>query len=274
MTEDWPQLRSWTPTRDTLHAYSRVLGAVRGRLSPAHPRWWHLSLQVVPRGLTTGPIRPSAEEPDLQITLDLSQSQAIVECPGEPTAELDLERAPTTKDLHDWISSHIESSTTETESGSQPFGDVEPRTYEPVAARAYLGAALQTQEIFEQVRSSITGELGPVQLWPHHFDLAFEWFGTRQVSYEADGEPREAQAQIGFGFSTGDESHPEAYFYANPWPFDESLTGHPLPSPASWHTEGWQGTLLPYSAVISAPGGLLRELCLAVHRAAAPLLSS
>ncbi len=130
------------------------------------------------------------------------------------------------------------------------------------------------QNTFEQARGDFAGETGPIQLWPHHFDLSFEWFGTRMEHYEEEGERVEAPAQIGFGFSTGDDSHSGAYFYANPWPFEEALLRSPLPGAASWHTEGWQGGLLPYSAVRRRGERELMAFLRAVYGAASPLLSA
>jgi hypothetical protein len=104
-------------------------------------------------------------------------------------------------------------------------------------------------------------------VWPYGFDLAFEWFGARSETY--DGEELPAQLNLGF-YPAGDP-----YFYSNPWPFDESLPGIPLPHGAAWHTEGFQGTMLPYHAVQSKADAAdrLAEYARAVFDAAAPTLS-
>ena len=61
MTLPFPDLGDWFQTRDTLHAYARVLGAVRRQLTPPHPRWWHASLRVNTEGLTTGQVAAPSE---------------------------------------------------------------------------------------------------------------------------------------------------------------------------------------------------------------------
>ena len=67
----------------------------------------------------------------------------------------------------------------------------------------------------------------------------------------------------------------QSYFYSNPWPFDgDILLGRALPEGASWHTEGWQGAMLPYATLRDDPRGEERVLAFAaaVYDMAAPLL--
>ncbi len=53
---------------------------------------------------------------------------------------------------------------------------------------------------------------------------------------------------------------------SNPWPFEtEFLLDKPLPAQAHWHTEGWQGTMLPYAALVDEPNA--EEHLLAYARA-------
>ncbi len=81
----------------------------------------------------------------------------------------------------------------------------------------------------------------------------------------------EMPAQLNFGFYPAGR----AYFYSNPWPFDaEALTAAPLPGPAAWHTEGWEGSILYYDELLEmddTPQKLL-EYARAVHDVAAPTL--
>ena len=54
----WPALplREWQDTYRTLHMWAQIVGKIR--LNLAHPlnHWWHVTLYVNARGLTTGPI--------------------------------------------------------------------------------------------------------------------------------------------------------------------------------------------------------------------------
>ena len=57
-TYGWPSLRvdDWTPTRDTLHMWTQIVGKVRLTHMPLINHWWQVTLYVSPRGLTTGAI--------------------------------------------------------------------------------------------------------------------------------------------------------------------------------------------------------------------------
>jgi hypothetical protein len=153
----------------------------------------------------------------------------------------------------------------------EKFENDAPRSYDPEAAGKYLQAVSLANEVFMQHRGTLEGEKGPVQLWPHGFDLAFEWFGTRRV--ESNG--KEYPAQLNLGFSPGESSHKQPYFYSNPWPFEEDkLVGRPLPDGARWFTKSWKGTLLPYEELAGDPLGEARllEYARRVYELASPTL--
>ena len=82
-----------------------------------------------------------------------------------------------------------------------------------------------------------------------------------------DGQSFPTQLNLGFDPADG------AYFYSNPWPLDPALIGAPLPHGAVWHTEGWQGTMLPYEAVRKGnPRVMITDFARAVFDLAEPTL--
>ncbi len=56
--ESWPALpfEAWKDTYETLHMWTQIVGKVRMELSPFVNHWWHVTLYVTPRGLTTSSI--------------------------------------------------------------------------------------------------------------------------------------------------------------------------------------------------------------------------
>ncbi len=92
---------------------------------------------------------------------------------------------------------------------------------------------------FYALAASVLGELraeapdgadaSPVRLWPEHFDVAFE-----------QGEEAEGR-RAGYGFSPGDEHHPEPYAYVGPW-------AEPPRGPG-WTATGFRGAELGYAAL-------------------------
>src|SRR5215471_19431127 len=54
----WPSLplAAWQDTYATLHMWLQIVGKIRLALSPPVNHWWHVTLYVTSRGLTTSPI--------------------------------------------------------------------------------------------------------------------------------------------------------------------------------------------------------------------------
>jgi hypothetical protein len=94
-------------------------------------------------------------------------------------------------------------------------------------------------------------ETSPVQLWPHHFDIALLVLPGRKIPGE---DPRDAELsdeQMNFGFVPGDEGIREPYFYATAYP-NPKRPRPTLPRGARWQKRGWDGAVLPYAALIAA----------------------
>ena len=85
-----------------------------------------------------------------------------------------------------------------------------------------------------------------VRCWPHHFDVA------SLITLDAHADPEQARS-IGVGFSPGDASYDQPYFYVTPWPYPPKEALPPLAAGASWHTEGWTGAVLTAEQLISKP---------------------
>jgi len=246
----FPDLTGFEPTRDALHAYSRVVGAVPRALAPFHSRWWHISLKVQPAGLVTDRM-PAPSGGEFWLSMDRRDHKVKIETGNGIVASFDMTRGEPASVFGERVLSSLEQMGIFGEYARQKFSSDEPRKYEPHTAEKYFSVLLEIDRIFKIHRSILEGETGPVQLWPHGFDLAFEWFGSRQVEFEENGEVRRYPAQLSLGFSPGEPYHPEPYFYSNPWPFEAAaLMDKPLPAGARWFTEGWQGSLLPYAALV------------------------
>lgn len=265
-----PLPTDWEPTRATLHRHARAVAAVPRAFAPPHPRWWHVSLDVRPEGLVAAAV-PLPDGHAASARLDLRTHEAVLETSrGErrafPLGEL------TAAQLGDALVVAAGELGLEGEVDRERFADDTPPEYDPEAAAAFHHVLQAVRSVFTRIRNGLSGEVGPIQLWPHGFDLAFEWFGTRTEAYEEDGETVEYPSQINVGFYPAGE----AYFYSNPWPFEaERLLSSALPRPARWHIEGWEGSILPYDEIRAAPDATDRVVAYAraVHDLAAPTLT-
>ena len=268
--ELFPALTDWEPTRQTLHLYSRAVGAVPLAHAEFHPKWWHVSLNVKPDGLETNHM----DLPDggqFWLEINLRQHKTILYTDQGPFREFDLAGGLTATEFGDQILSAVAKLGLSGEYARDKFEDDEPRQYDPAAAEQFLTALVNADRIFKEHRATLQGEVSPLNFWTHGFDLSFEWFGTRVETYEHDGEIEEYPAQINLGYYPGGDP----YFYSNPWPFEAGqLLDKPLPDGATWHTEGWQGAMLLYDQLVGEKNAeaRLREFAQAVFDFGSPTL--
>ncbi len=85
----------------------------------------------------------------------------------------------------------------------------------------------------------------PIRTWPHHFDMATILPGSAEGS------------TIGVGFSPGDTTFEEPYWYITPSPLKKAGPKSPLPDRWTWNTDGWTGMLLTASRMWERP--MMRE---------------
>ena len=261
-------LEDWRGTRGAVHAYSRVLGKIRQALAPPRKHWFHITLHVGVTGLRTLPMVKDGVA--YELCLDLVNHRLTAASSAGPGAERALEGQSVAQFRAAALAMLAELGC-EAELDPTLFTDDEPLAYEAADARRFWQALTRINGVFSRFRGSLREETGPVQLWPHHFDLAMLWFSGRLVPGVDPGDEESADEQMNFGFSTGDEGVPEPYFYITAYPTPDGFTGTPLPRGATWHSEGFVGAVLPYAALAESQDGdaLLLEYLTTVQAAGA-----
>lgn len=270
----FPSLKGWQPTRDTLQLYAKAVGVVPRAHAEFDPKWWHISLKVIPDGLVTDDMALS-DGGAFNIKMDLTRHMVILSTSQGLVREFDMTAGLSATEFGNEILSAVADLGLKGEYDRTRFENEEPRVYKPEDAKKYFTALKNADRIFKEHRASLSGEVSPVQLWPHHFDLAFEWFGTLMVVTGEGGEATQNPAQLNLGFSPGDDSYTEPYFYSNPWPFEsDRLADKPLPQGARWFTVSWQGTMLPYAELVgdSQAEERLKGYAKAVYALSSPTL--
>lgn len=259
------------PTRDTLHLYSQAVDVFPRAHAGPHPRWWHIGLRWQPDGFASAEM-PLPGGGAWRLFMNFRTHRIELYARGAVVASWDMTSGQTSTALGGALMAAVAARGLEGEYDRARFESIAPRVYDKARVAAWFAAVSLAHEVFEARRAAVGGETSPVHLWPHHFDLSTEFFGTRMVETEEHGQVQTFPAQLNLGFSTGDASHPEPYFYSNPFPFDEEVTRKPLPEGARWHTASWQGSLLPYGEVAGRPDGVQRltKYAEAVYRAAKP----
>ena len=252
MLKQLPTLRltDWNATRDTLHQYTRIIGKIRSHYMPKSKHWWHITLNVTARGLTTTPIPVAGQ--NLELTLDLAAHRLVIDSSDGWSTALPL-AGRSAAGLCRQIVATLAAAGIELELGLLAAGDGdEILPYDIQAIDNFHRVINWVNTVFRTFKGGLREETGPVQIFPHHMDLSMNWFSGRRVPGVDPADEENADEQLNFGFVTGDGSIRDAYFYATAYPVPDYWTDLVLPEGAYWHTEGWTGAILPYAAVVAS----------------------
>ena len=264
-------LAEWQPTLQTLQVYAKLVGKIRRALTPPHKHWFHVSLRLAANGLTTTPV--PAGDKTFDLTLDLTAHRLIITTSRGEQWLKPLTGQSASQFMEETLTA-LGAMGIHPEIDRSPFSDAAPGTYDRAAVERYWQALSQIDALFKQFRGELRQETGPVQLWPHHLDLAMLWFSGRLVPGQDPGNAEYADEQMNFGFSPGDSGIPNPYFYITAYPLPKGLTGAPLPGDAVWHTEGFTGAILMYESLVNSdsPAATLLTFLRRVQQAGAELM--
>jgi hypothetical protein len=263
-------LSQWRSTRDALHSYCRVFGRIKRSLVPWQKHWWHISLRVLPYGLSTSPVTfPGGENETFEMWMNLVGHRLAIRTSGGGERSMEMAGLPTSHFLEASLSMLAEYGI-HPEIDRTLFQDSNPKDYDRPAVANFWNVLTRIDEILKIFKSELPGETSPVQFWPHNFDHALMWLPGRKIPGLDPGNEELSDVQMAFGFSTGDEGTPDAYLYVTAYPWPENLDQEPLPDGAVWHTEKWKGALLPYEVLAQSgnPEARLLDFFRSVYRTA------
>ena len=253
-------LSDWRATRDRLHRWARLAGAVRRQCSPQRKHWWHIGLVPSARGFTTTPFATPHGCAELELDLHRGQLRLVADDAREQRVALAKDPAGDGRDELIAALGSFDAAVELPRFDGPTAGD-----YDDAAAHRYLRVLHAVASALRQLQGECHEETSPLQLWPHHFDLALSWFSGRAVPGKEHCEPDERNESVTVGFSTGDDGDPEPYLYALAYPWPAGVDAAPLPA-GRWHGPGWNGGYLPWAEAVS--GGDPQATVLAFTRAA------
>lgn len=282
----WPALRveDWTPTRDTLHMWTQIVGKVRLAHAPLVNHWWQTTLHVSPRGLTTSAIPYGDGVFDLE--LDLVEHQLVVRSSSGRAQTVALGARPVAHFYAEamealgrlGIDAAIRAVPNEVEPAIPFAEDHEHASYDPAAAHAFWRQLLQANRVMGAFRSRFVGKVSPVHFFWGAMDLACTRFSGRGAPRHPGGAPNCGDWVMVEGYSHELSScgfwpggGEEGAFYAYAYPEPDGFAAHPVsPEGASYSAENGQ-FLLPYEVVRRAddPDRALMEFLQSTYVAAA-----
>jgi hypothetical protein len=242
----------FSTTRDALHAYAGVLGVWASTCRGRRKHWWHASLRPSLNGVTTGVI--DANNLHFEIELNFRESKLLartasgevlcVELHGQPAHELAgqiqefLQTAGISDDLLNAVATKLTALETEFVGYSAEQANKLARVLGDVSAALV------------SFRAGLSEETSPIQLWPHHFDLAMLWLPGDKIPDQDPNDEEYADKQMNFGFTFGDAGIPEPYFYVTAYPSPDEFSALELPQGTQWQSEGFTGAVLTYRRLL------------------------
>ena len=176
----WPPLpfEEWRPTKDTLHRWCQIVGKVRMTLTPPLNHWWHVTLRVSARGVTTGPM-PCA--PGLvEIELDLVAHRAVVRTSEGATRDFALHDGLSVAAFHERLFAALAAVGVHCVIQPTPFDlpdatpfpdDEEHRSYDADAVGRWWAVLRSAADALGEFSGRFVGKTSPVQLFWHSLDL-------------------------------------------------------------------------------------------------------
>ena len=261
----WPPLPygEWKPTKETLHRYAQIVGKVRMSLVPFRNHWWHVTLYVSTRGITTGPM-PYGDQ-SVEIELDFVDHRVrVFTSEGQEAGFALRDRIPCAqfytelfRSLED-VGVHVTINSKPFDLGdSPPFPeDLQHDSYDAEAVERWWQILRLTEHTLARLASGFTGKASPIHLFWHSFDLAHSRYSGRPAPpiEGADAVTAEAYSRevIAFGWWPGDDrTTPFPAFYSYTAPEPDGLRTKPLsPAEAEWQAVGNSSlAVLPYDAI-------------------------
>jgi len=183
----WPSLplNEWQDTYRTLHMWTQIVGKMRMTLFPPLNHWWHVSLYVNPRGLTTGPVPYGQGIFEIQFDF---QKHAVEIRTSEGTRASRPLKAESVAGFYSGILECLASLGIAVKinlkpqeiAAAVPFDlDVANCSYDPEYANRLWRILVSTAKVMEQFRGRFIGKCSPVHFFWGSFDLACSRFSGR-----------------------------------------------------------------------------------------------
>ncbi len=286
--EPWPALpvAEWQATRDTLHLWTQIVGKVRLALAPPVNHWWHVTLHLWSRGLTTSLMPAGAG--GVEIRFDFADHVLDIEVTDGRAARIGLHPRSVADFYAEFIGRlreldvdvPIMGRPVELEQAIPFAEDEEHASYDSTHVERFWRSLIDAERVFGTFRSGFSGKASPVHFFWGAFDLAVTRFSGRTAPVHPGGVPNcpdwvmhdaYSHEVSSLGYWPGGAS--EGIFYSYAYPEPEAFRDWPLQVEGAAYDEQLGEFVLPYAAVRSAadPDALLLDFSQQTYAAAATL---
>jgi hypothetical protein len=248
MSLSWPSLPfdAWSPTKETLHRYTQIIGKIQLELTPRVSHFWNVTFHLTAHGLATSALHVGDQTFDIE--LDLIEHLVVVRTSTgahgtlrlRPLAVADFQR-----DLFALLASlglHVSIWDHPVELKTEPIpfsGDYRHAAYDRDHVERFFHILSASAGLLEEFRARFIGKSSGVGFYWGTFDLCVARYCGRAVPsapagsiIEREGYSHEVSE---IGFWPGDAVYPAPAFYAMHYPApDGYATASILPELARW----------------------------------------
>jgi hypothetical protein len=287
--EPWPELpwRDWQPTISTVHMWAQIVGKVRMALASPLNHWWHVTLYVTARGLTTSPIPYGNRH--FQVDFDFIDHQLLVRDSVGGAFEMALEPMSVAS-FHRRFMDGLRTLGIDVRIWPRPVEvadaipfevDARHASYDARHIEAFWGGLTQADRVMKAFQTGFVGKASPVHFFWGSFDLAASRYSGRPAPLHPGGAPNCPTWVMQEAYSREEHSvgwwpssdGPGPSFYAYVYPEPEGFKSARV-RPAEAFIDTRLGEfVLPYDAVREAadPDAAVLEFFQSTYEAGADL---
>jgi hypothetical protein len=284
----WPVLRfdRYKDSLETVHLWTQIVGKIRLRQMPWINHSWHVTLYVIPTGLSTGSMPYTGGL--FEIAMDFVDHELKVITSAGKTARMRLYPRSVADfyaalfDLLRSLDIHVRIYAKPNEVAvAIPFREDHAHgSYDKQEINLLFEALARTEAVFVRFRSGFRGKVSPVHLFWGSFDLAVSRFSGREAPKHPGGMPnmpddvmQEAYSHevSSCGFWPGSGESPAPVFYSYCYPTPPDFGRQPVEPAGAYYSQEKGEFLLPYEVVQQSadPEGTLMSFLTTTYDAAA-----
>jgi hypothetical protein len=265
-SEAWPalSLEDWSDTYATLHLWTQIVGKIRLALCSTVNHYWHVTLYVTARGLTTATIPYDSRI--FQIDFDFIDHHLVIQSSDGRSRRLAL-RAESVATFYARLMQALDELDLHVDLYGRPCEVVDPIpfkqdethcAYDPEYANRFWRILVQADRVLRIFRSRFIGKASPVHYFWGAPDLAVTRFSGRRAPRHPGGIPnlpdrvtREAYSHevSSCGFWPGGGPAPYAAFYSYAYPEPAGFAEALVEPEAAFYSTDLREFILPYDAV-------------------------
>lgn len=237
-------LSEWKETKESLHKYCRLVGAIREVLSDPQPNSLHTNLLLCRRGFTTSPLPrgDGSSGQTFEVIIEMNRARLSIESNYREPLHITL-TGQSLNALCDETCSLLIDIGVKPPLERPSFLEGTRGQFDKDLVKKYWQSLKSTKRLLKQIKAQLPGDSSPVQMHVDTLILSLTWYCNEFFSDSAIEE-------IDFGLSVGDDLFPETHFFIQSFPDRQALKNVLAYRDTDLVIKDSSKMILPYSKVV------------------------